>query len=194
MDVTRSIIDRNIASLEESIRALKLCRNELSPISRLPVEILCYIFSLTEKFLSRTRRPESWTNFSQVSQDWRSPALSAPGLWTNIPSNYPRWAQEMLKRSKKATPTIRSGLSIETLKPKVIETVISCLYEMNRVKEIKLTVIPVLILEENFRDLPKSAPQLHTLCIQSHHSPFPELHFRSMKISSTTPNASNVSS
>ena len=77
----------------------------------------------------------------------------------------------MLKRSKKAILTIRSGLSIETLKPKATETVRSCLYEMNRVKEIELIVVPVLILEEIFRDIPKSAPQLHTLCIQSH-SPF----------------------
>ena len=77
----------------------------------------------------------------------------------------------MLKRSKKATLTIRSGLSIETLKPKAIETVRSCLYEMNRVKEIELIAIPVLILEEIFRDIPKSVPQLHTSCIQSH-SPF----------------------
>ena len=38
---------------------------------------------------------------------------------------------------------------------------------MNRVEEINLSAIPVLILEEIFRDLPKSAPQLHTMCIQS---------------------------
>jgi hypothetical protein len=64
--------------------------------------------------------------------------------------------------------TIRSGLSLDTSNPKVIETVRSCLYEMNRVEEINLTAIPGLILEEIFRDLPKSAPQLHTLCIGSY--------------------------
>ena len=104
-------------------------------------EILCHIFSFTEGFLSRTRWPESWTNFSQVSQHWRSSALNVPGLWTNIPPNYLRWAQEMLKRSKKATLTIRSGVSTETSKPKAIETVRSCLYEINRVKEIELIAI-----------------------------------------------------
>ena len=64
--------------------------------------------------------------------------------------------------------TIRSGLPLNISNPKTIETVRSCLYQMNRVQEITLTAIPGLILEEIFRDLPKSAPQLHTLCIGSY--------------------------
>jgi hypothetical protein len=169
LDVTRSIIDRDIARLEESIRALKSRRNELSPISRLPVEILCSIFSLIEdeSILFLSQSPESWTNFSRVSQHWRSSALSAPELWTNIPLSYPLWTREMLIRSKMAKLTIRSGHSFDTSNPKAIETVRLCLYEMNRVEEIKITFIPGSILEEIFRDLPKSAPQLHTLCIGS---------------------------
>ena len=42
LDEIRSIIDRDIARLEESIRSLK------TSISRLPAEILCNIFSLLE--------------------------------------------------------------------------------------------------------------------------------------------------
>ena len=124
LDEKRSIIDRSIARLEESIRALKSRRNELSPISRLPVEVLCNIFkfSLDE---NRERGPESWTNFSQVSQHWRSSALNAPELWTNIPLNYPRWAQEMLIRSKMAKLTIRlrsiSSPSLDTSDPKLLK-------------------------------------------------------------------------
>ena len=168
----RSIIDRDIAHLEESIRALKSRRNELSPISRLPVEVLCNIFSLIEdnSIFYLGRSPESWSNFSQVSRHWRSSALSAPELWTKIPLSHPQWAQEMLTRSKKAKLTIRSGLFFDGLDPKKIGTVRSCLHEMNRVEEITLTSLPRLILEEIFRDVPKSAPQLHTLCIDSLHS------------------------
>ena len=69
--------------------------------------------------------------------------------------------------------TIRSGFSFETSNPKTIETVRSCLNQMNRVEEIKLTAVPGLILEEIFRDLPKSAPQLHTLCIGIRGHSFP---------------------
>jgi hypothetical protein len=165
LDEARSIIDRNIARLEESIRALKSRRNELSPISRLPIEILCNIFKFSLA-ACWTPEPESWTNFSQVSRHWRSSALSAPELWTNITVGYPRWTQEMLIRSKKAKLTIRSSLSLPKLKHEtIVETVRSCLYEMNRVEEINLSVNPILIFEEIFRGLPKSAPQLHTLTL-----------------------------
>jgi len=173
LDVMRSIIDRDIARLEESIRALKSRRNELSPVSRLPVEILCNIFSFVvndsdANISIRVRSPKSWTNTSQVSRHWRSTALSAPELWTDIPLNYPRWAQEMLTRSKMAKLTIRSGFYFDISNPRAIETVRSCLYEMNRVEVLKLTSTLGLILEEIFRDLPtKSAPQLHTLHIRS---------------------------
>jgi hypothetical protein len=175
-DQTRTIIDRDIARLEESIRglersirALNSRRNELSPISRLPAEILRIIFYLST---FRTRRPKSWTNFSQVSQHWRSLALNAPELWTNIPISYPRWAKEMLIRSKKAKLTIRSDPSFDTSTPPTIETIRSCLYEMNRVEEIDISILPAVTLEKIFRDLPKSAPQLHTLCIGSCSFPF----------------------
>jgi hypothetical protein len=62
--------------------------------------------------------------------------------------------------------TIRSGPSYVLSDPKTIETVRSCLYEMNRVEEIDFTTFPGLILEDIFRNSPKSAPQLHTLCLQ----------------------------
>jgi hypothetical protein len=167
LEETRSIIDRNIARLEESIRALKSRRNELSPISRLPVEVLCNIFKFSLNENPTWKLPDSWTNFSQVSQHWRSSALSAAELWTNIPLNYPRWAQEMLIRSKKAKLTIRSiTSSLNTSDPRIIDTVRSCLCEMNRIKEIKFASIPGSKLEKFFRDIPKSAPQLHTLYIQ----------------------------
>ena len=164
----RNIIDRDIAPLEESIRVLKSRRNDLSPIYRFPAEILCNIFSLTED-LSPNRSPKSWTNYSQVSQRWRSSALSAPQLWTKIPLDYPRWAQEMLIRSKMAKLTIRSNLFFgksNHLFRQSVEAIKSCLYELNRVEEINLTGFPRSTMEEIFRDLvPKSAPQLHTLCI-----------------------------
>ena len=127
----------------------------MSPIFRLPVEILCNIFKISG---SLARRPESWTNFSQVSQHWRSSALSAPEIWTDIPLNYPRWAQEMLIRSKKANLTIRSYPPLRLSDLKTIETARPCLYEINRVEEIY------------FRDSPKSAPQLRALCIRPFHS------------------------
>ena len=76
----------------------------------------------------------------------------------------------MLIRSKMVKLTIRSSdssPSLDTWDRKTIEIAKSCLYEMNRVAEIKFTTIPGSKLKEIFRDLPKSAPQLHALCISS---------------------------
>ena len=128
MDEACSIIVRNIARLEETIRALKSRRNELSPISRLPTEILCNIFKLQVTLNDwDIPRPDSWNNFSQVSRHWRSLALSAPELWTDIILSYPRWTHEMLKRSKKAKLTIRPEL-LPAKWNTIIERVRSCLF------------------------------------------------------------------
>ena len=70
-------------------------------------------------------------------------------------------------RSKKANLTIRSYDSLEVKDPRTIETVGSCLYEMSRVEKIDFAAIPGETLEEIFRNCPKSAPQLHTLCLRS---------------------------
>ena len=167
----RSIIDRDIARLQESIRALKSRRNELSPISRLPTEILCNIFSLVEdNIFFSNRRPILWINFSQVSYHWRSTALSAPELWTQIPLSLPcRWVLERLIRSKMAKLTIGFDYLYSKSNPKLIEAARSC--EMDRVEELNLIVDPEL-WEEISLDLPRSAPQLHTLCIRSTRSTF----------------------
>jgi len=168
LDEARSIIDRDIARLEESIRALKSRRNELSPISRLPPEILCSIFSFIEdRTIGQHRRPESWINFSRVSQQWRLLALSAPELWTNIPFKYPRWAEEMLARSKMARLTIQVDLAYQSTNSRVLNPIRSCLSQMMRLGEINISAATGLTLENLFQDIPKSAPQLHTLRITS---------------------------
>ena len=164
LDVARSVIDRDIARLEESIRALKSRRNELSPISHLPPEILCTIFS----FISQdNNNPRSWINFSRVSRHWRLLALNAPDLWTNIPLYNSRWAQEMLTRSKMAKLTIQADFTYRSSKLKVLETIKSCLSHMGRLGEINIFGASGSVLESIFQNIPTSAPQLHTLLIRS---------------------------
>jgi hypothetical protein len=108
----------------------------------------------------------SWTNFSRVSQHWRSSALSAPELWTKIHLGYSQWVQEMLTRSKMANLTIRFCSPYRIFR-KHTKAFRLCLYEMNRVEEITFT-FPGCMWEDIFSDLlPRSAPQLHTLCIRS---------------------------
>jgi len=71
-DVARSIIDRDIARLEEKIRALNSRRNEFSPISRLPPEspmtlhhlLLLHFFSFREIKVSIEDQDEACTGHS----------------------------------------------------------------------------------------------------------------------------------
>ena len=58
---------------------------------------------------------------------------------------------------------------------------------MDRIEEMAISVQGLKWIDI-FRDLPKSAPQLHTLCIDSH----PGTAFRSTTISSTTQNACDM--
>ena len=83
--------------------------------------------------------------------------------------------------------TIRSGLFFESSNPENIETVRSCLYEMNRVKEIHLE-IPIMILGQIYLSLRLNF--IH--CVLEIAGSVSELNFRSMKISSATQNACNV--
>ncbi|KAF8806752.1 hypothetical protein BYT27DRAFT_7190405 [Phlegmacium glaucopus] len=168
LDEARRIIDRDIARLKESIRSLKSRRNELSPICRLPPEILCKIFSFIEnRTMVQSRRPEAWISFSRVSQQWRSLALSAPELWTNIPFKYPRWAEEMLARSKMAKLAIQVDLTYQSTNPKVLDPIRLCLSQMTRLEEIHVFGALGSTLQQLFQDIPKSAPQLHTLRINN---------------------------
>ncbi|KAF8810888.1 hypothetical protein BYT27DRAFT_7134588 [Phlegmacium glaucopus] len=171
LDEARRIIDRDIARLEESIRSLKSRRNNLSSISRLPAEILCKICSFIEgRTRDPWRSPESWISFSRASQQWRLLALSAPELWTNIPIKYPRWAEKMLARSKMAELTMQADLIYST-NSRVLDAIRLCLFQMIRLKEIDIfkleTPGSTMTLEQLFQDIPKSAPQLHTLHLRN---------------------------
>jgi hypothetical protein len=83
-------IDVEITSLEEleSIRALRLRRNALSPISSLPPEVLAAIFSLLCP-PSPDRNPGhdhhlSRLHVSHVCHRWREIALNHPSLWSHV--------------------------------------------------------------------------------------------------------------
>ncbi|KAF8805100.1 hypothetical protein BYT27DRAFT_7258583 [Phlegmacium glaucopus] len=170
LDEAHRIIDCEIARLGVIIQSLKSRRNKLSPIYRLPPEVLCNIFSFIEDCtlaMVQVRSPEHWIKFSRVSQQWRSLALSTPELWTNIPVQYPRWAEEMLARSKMAKLTMQVGLRSQSMNSRVLNPVKSCLSQMIRLEEIDILGAPESTLKQFFQDIPKSAPQLKTLRVDN---------------------------
>ncbi|KAF8062464.1 hypothetical protein FPV67DRAFT_272304 [Lyophyllum atratum] len=86
--------------IQEEIRPWNRYHNELSLVSRLPPELLAAVF----KYNVGMDVPSNldWIRVSHVCSHWRRVALECPRLWTTIPFHRPRWAEEMLARSKMA--------------------------------------------------------------------------------------------
>src|ERR1700761_411983 len=82
-------IDAEIKSLEESVQALKLRRNALSPISSLPSDVFATIFTLLciPGTLSQDGKPVyhlARIRVSHVCHQWREIALNQPLLWSHV--------------------------------------------------------------------------------------------------------------
>ncbi|KAH9043540.1 hypothetical protein EDB83DRAFT_2677433 [Lactarius deliciosus] len=84
-------IDAEIKSLEGSIRALKLRRNALTPISSLPTEVITTIFSFLipvapSPFTILGEKPDhlSWLRVARVCHHWREIALNQPLFWSHV--------------------------------------------------------------------------------------------------------------
>ncbi|KAH9004775.1 hypothetical protein EDB86DRAFT_3201255 [Lactarius hatsudake] len=83
-------VDAEIKSLEGSIRALKLRRNALTPISSLPTEVIAAIFSMlrpvASSFTTLGERPDplAWLRVTQVCHYWRQIALNQPLFWSHV--------------------------------------------------------------------------------------------------------------
>jgi hypothetical protein len=99
-------IDAEIKALEEStgIRALRLRRNALSPISTLPPEVFTAIFSLLCPSSPDINPDHHLARLcvSHVCHHWREISLNQPLLWSNVNFNTLRLAGaiEILARAK----------------------------------------------------------------------------------------------
>ncbi|KAJ3544478.1 hypothetical protein NMY22_g2766 [Coprinellus aureogranulatus] len=90
----QNIIDAQICQLERELLELKRERNELSPISALPPEILCRILLLATSFDRHTtyynelpdvlRAERCIGTLCHVSHFWRLTALGCPELWADV--------------------------------------------------------------------------------------------------------------
>jgi hypothetical protein len=134
-------------NLKSRIQSLRTKRNELSPISILPPEILSKIFILVRDLLSG-RDPSTeaqlhshhapWIRVGHVCHYWREFALSCPSLWSVPIFTRPSLAQEMIQRSKMAPLTIRSIANTWALK--VLEQLENALTQIARIQSIELTL------------------------------------------------------
>ncbi|KAJ7043642.1 hypothetical protein C8F04DRAFT_1072825 [Mycena alexandri] len=151
-------IDREIHEYQETIRALRSRRNGLSSIGRLPPEMLSRIFFFVQSDTF------SWIKaVSHICRHWRAVALGCPSLWCSPIFSRPKWAHEMLKRSKMAPLSIRVDLTY--LMPRMLEAVHSTLGQISRIGELDLTTGPGSI--QQILNLSDPAPYLHSLSLSS---------------------------
>ncbi|KAF8905730.1 hypothetical protein CPB84DRAFT_1771055 [Gymnopilus junonius] len=100
------LIDLELAEHFKSVAVLTRLRGRITnfclPVSRLPAEVLARIFTTYQDAVMKERhaRPMAWISITHVCQHWREIAVNYPLLWTHIDFRYPRWAEEMLLRSK----------------------------------------------------------------------------------------------
>src|SRR5712672_3754795 len=115
----RRVIDKNLGKLEKSALALRLRRNALVPISRLPPEVLEIILSflcLPDIFeLPMTGGKLdylAWLRVSHVCHRWREIALNQPRFWSRINFNTLTFtgATQVLSRSKMAPLELTANL------------------------------------------------------------------------------------
>jgi len=164
-------IQQEIQTLEAAIRALKVLHNSLSSISRLPAELLSRIFVLlvrSEDTMSVKRKPH-WVGVSHVCSQWRHIALECPRLWSHIRySLCPRWAMEMLERSKMAPITVEDRAAWGSCAASAgNNAVVAVLKQLARIEHLTLQVQEWPKLTELFSSLSGAAPLLHTFQITS---------------------------
>jgi len=116
----REAIDEELESLEKTSRTLKIRRNALAPISRLPPETIAIIFSflsLPREYLRLLTGDKqdllAWLRVSHVCHRWREIALDQPRFWSRIDFTTltSAGATEVLSRSKMAPLELEANLS-----------------------------------------------------------------------------------
>lgn len=116
-------IDEEIIARYLPVCALRTKRNALSPVSRLPDELLATVFTLyarqyhiadwakVKNFATPAARVPPWVWVSYVCRRWRMVALGCPTLWTYAFFVSRTWMTALLQRSQMAPLRVRMDLT-----------------------------------------------------------------------------------
>jgi F-box-like len=138
-------------AIDESIRALKLHRNTLAPISNLPFEVLTLIFRF---IVIQSRDSTAMLPITHVCQLWRRVALDCPALWTHVTGS--NFSLQIASRSKDVPIHIlltRDREFDQRLSQLIIEFVFA---NVHRIQEI-LFDVPVSLLKDLIQSLSEPA-------------------------------------
>jgi len=99
IEQARRFIHAEVQNILHTLSMVLSCHNALSPISRLPPEIILHI----ARFLSSVDPlgdSIGWVRVTHVCRRWRHIILENSCLWQDVPVNSRRWASEVIKGPK----------------------------------------------------------------------------------------------
>ncbi|RPD64144.1 hypothetical protein L226DRAFT_559453 [Lentinus tigrinus ALCF2SS1-7] len=110
---TRRALEDQIEAHSRAIIDIKTRLNMMTPVARLPPELLSTVFTLlaaesyetrcaVSMYTSDSYKTNIWIRVAHVCRHWRATALATPRLWSYIAITSKRAADELLARSKKA--------------------------------------------------------------------------------------------
>ena len=144
--------------------------DSLSPVCRLPIEILEPIFIHcacdyhNDDSGYPTQRVPSWVNISYVCRHWRNVALNCPTLWAYLFVMSPRWTAELLSRSKQAPLKLHVNPDEGS---RALSFVVQVMSHVERIQELHLHLPFVGSGRMFFSRLSSPAPRLQILKISA---------------------------
>lgn len=155
VSVARARLDAEMDDLRHVMRELATRRNNLSPMSRLPAELLSKIFDFlvldasVHYFAKNCVKSFDWIQVTHVCRHWRQVALNHTSFWGNIICTIPSWTPEFIARSKQAPIRIIHRSDDTRWRSRQIDSLILALSHTHRAKEIylagKASLLPRLI-------------------------------------------------
>lgn len=148
-DAMRKSVKDKIQNYLDAIIELKAQLNSLSPISRLPPEVLTEIFIQHARDIHLPHDVSALSPYltrqilvSHVCRHWYAVALNCPRLWNSIILPAPReWILAMLSRSKRTPLSVTLMKSSNLRSPRrqeLIELLQIVFAEMPRIRELRL--------------------------------------------------------
>ncbi|KAL0572653.1 hypothetical protein V5O48_009311 [Marasmius crinis-equi] len=176
LDAQVAKISEEAAMILEKARLLKFKRNSLTLIYQLPPELLSRIFHFHAKHTIQVNyefQGGDLVNFMHVCQHWRKVAVETPDIWSTPDFRRPKWAQEMVARSKTTPLTlVTSNLAGESHADGKVESAVEVLRrEHHRVHELDMAFgdhsnpyTPIEKWLSQISDI--EAPRLRRLCLE----------------------------
>ncbi|KAF5320091.1 hypothetical protein D9611_010318 [Ephemerocybe angulata] len=128
----RTLIQRRVEELKDEICALNSLHNSLSPINRLPPEVLSDI--IIQGSSESRKEGVLWIRLSHICKRWREVALDCAALWSDISFLKPALTSVMLSRTKSTPLTVHIDTAYCQATPRTYDALSGILSSSDRLQ------------------------------------------------------------